>query len=57
VIAIPAYQTGRRHGRCFYNGDTRAAKDGQPRRSFDLSMKRLFEQLDEEELKVLVLLK
>ena len=44
-------------GWCFHNGDNRAAKDGKPRRSFDLRDKRLFEQLDEEEIKTLSLLK
>src|SRR5262249_5795127 len=34
---------------CWHNGDNRAARDGRPRRSFDLRDKRLFEQLDEEE--------
>jgi hypothetical protein len=38
-------------GWCFHNGSTRRAPDGQPRRSFDLSEKSLFEQLDEEENK------
>jgi hypothetical protein len=36
-------------GWCFHNGDTRQAQDGRPRRSFDLSEKRLFEQLDDVE--------
>jgi hypothetical protein len=40
-------------GWCFHNGDNRNSSDGQPRRSFDLREKTLFEQLDEEELKVL----
>jgi hypothetical protein len=44
-------------GWCFHNGDNRTAKDGRPRRSFDLREKRLFEQLDEDELKALALLK
>ena len=38
-------------------GDTRTAKDGRPRRSFDLRAKRLFEQLDDEELKALVMMR
>jgi len=33
-------------GWCFHNGDQRDARDGQPRRSFDLRTRRLFEQLD-----------
>jgi hypothetical protein len=39
-------------GWCFHNGDERAKEDGRPRRSFDLRDKRLFEQLDAEERKV-----
>ncbi|MEX2188869.1 MAG: hypothetical protein WD875_18820 [Pirellulales bacterium] len=37
-------------GWCFHNGDARNAKDGRPRRSFDLTSQRLFEQLDDVEL-------
>jgi hypothetical protein len=33
-------------GWCFHNGDNRWASDAQPRRSFDMRGKRLFEQLD-----------
>ena len=33
-------------GWCFHNGDNRWAPDAQPRRSFDMREKRLFEQLD-----------
>jgi hypothetical protein len=40
-------------GWCFHNGDQRDKPDGQPRRSFDLRDKRLFEQLDTEEEKLL----
>jgi CubicO group peptidase (beta-lactamase class C family) len=36
-------------GWCFHNGDTRAAADGRPRRSFDLRDTRLFDALDAEE--------
>ncbi len=36
-------------GWCFHNGDQRERPDGQPRRSFDLRHRRLFEQLDDEE--------
>jgi len=43
-------------GWCLHNGDQRDKPDGQPRRSFDLREKRLFEQLDGEERKVLDLL-
>jgi hypothetical protein len=36
-------------GWCFHNGPQRGAPGSQPRRSFDLSARRLFDQLDEEE--------
>jgi hypothetical protein len=39
-------------GWCFHNGGQRSTPDEQPRRSFDLRAKRLLEQLDEEEMKV-----
>lgn len=38
-------------GWCFHNGDNRQAKDGRPRRSFDLREGRLFAQLNAEERK------
>ncbi|MFD2146374.1 cellulase family glycosylhydrolase [Mucilaginibacter antarcticus] len=37
-------------GWCFHNGDQRGDAAHQPARSFDLSQKRLFDQLDAEEL-------
>jgi len=40
-------------GWCFHNGDQRTTPGSQPRRSFDLREARLFEQLDEEEMKAL----
>jgi hypothetical protein len=40
-------------GWCFHNGATRGPKDEEPRRSFDLRGRRLFEQLDEEEREAL----
>jgi outer membrane protein assembly factor BamB len=43
-------------GWCWHNGDNRAAKDGQPRRSFDLREQGLLAQLDLEEGKALPLL-
>src|SRR5262245_20633429 len=43
-------------GWCWHNGDRRAAKDGRPRRSFDLREERLLDQLDEEERRALPLL-
>jgi hypothetical protein len=36
-------------GWCFHNGDTRNVPGGEPRRSFDLRARRLFDQLDAEE--------
>ena len=39
-------------GWCFHNGGQRTQPDEQPRRSFDLRAKRLLDQLDEAELKV-----
>jgi hypothetical protein len=40
-------------GWCFHNGGQRISPDNQPRRSFDLSQQRLFDQLDEEERKAI----
>jgi hypothetical protein len=40
-------------GWCFHNGATRGQPDQQPRRSFDLSEKRLFDQLDDVERDVM----
>jgi len=39
-------------GWCFHNGGQRTKPDQQPRRSFDLRAKRLVDQLDGEEMKV-----
>jgi len=39
-------------GWCFHNGSERGSADNQPRRSFDLRDRRLFDQLDPEERKV-----
>jgi CubicO group peptidase (beta-lactamase class C family) len=36
-------------GWCFHNGDQKDRTDSEPRRSFDMSQRRLLEQLDEEE--------
>jgi hypothetical protein len=43
-------------GWCWHNGDNRTAKDGRPRRCFDLRENRLFAQLDNEDRTVLHLL-
>ncbi len=44
--------TGGAAGWCLHNGAQKGAPGEQPRRSFDLRDKRLFDQLDSEELKV-----
>jgi hypothetical protein len=43
-------------GWCWHSGANRAAKDGRPRRSFDLRERRLFTQVDDEEHRALPLL-
>ncbi|MCS6860328.1 MAG: hypothetical protein NZT92_08430, partial [Abditibacteriales bacterium] len=53
ITDLRGAKAGGAAGWCFHNGDTRAQPDGKPRRSFDLREKRLFEQLDEEERKML----
>jgi hypothetical protein len=40
-------------GWCFHNGDNRWGQDAQPRRSFDMRQRRLFEQLDSVELEAI----
>ena len=40
-------------GWCLHNGDNRWGQDAQPRRSFDMRKRRLFEQLDSVELEAL----
>ena len=45
--------TGGAAGWCLHNGSQRNAPDGQPRRSFDLRERRLFDHLDTEELKAI----
>jgi hypothetical protein len=57
VADLRAAKAGGAVGWCFHNGDQRDKPNAQPRRSFDLSTKRLFEQLDPEEKRVLELLK
>jgi len=46
---------GEAAGWCFHNGDNRApdANHGEPRRSYDMRERRLFEQFDEEERKAI----
>jgi CubicO group peptidase (beta-lactamase class C family) len=56
VSDLRAAMAGGAAGWCFHNGDQRAAPDGQPRRSFDLRERRLFEQSDDEELEAVKLM-
>jgi hypothetical protein len=56
VKDLRAARAGGAAGWCFHNGGTRSAKDGRPRRSFDLRDGSLFKQLDAEELRFLALL-
>jgi hypothetical protein len=49
TVDLRGAREGGAAGWCFHNGDTRSRRDGRPRRSFDLSEQRLFEQLDAEE--------
>ncbi|MBI5386153.1 MAG: hypothetical protein HZA90_15895 [Verrucomicrobia bacterium] len=49
VVDLRGALSGGAAGWCFHNGDQRSAKDGAPRRSFDLRSQRLFDQLDTEE--------
>jgi endo-1,4-beta-mannosidase len=53
---LRAAKAGGAAGWCFHNGDQRGNLDDQPRRSFDLRERRLFEQLDAEEYQFLRLL-
>ncbi|HJT30488.1 MAG TPA: hypothetical protein VJ783_00370 [Pirellulales bacterium] len=50
-VDLAQARAGGAAGWCFHNGDQRGAGDGEPRRSFDLRQRRLFEQLDAEERK------
>jgi hypothetical protein len=49
VTDLRGARAGGAAGWCFHNGDTRGRPDGEPRRSFDLRDRRLFDQLDSEE--------
>jgi hypothetical protein len=50
---LAAARAGGAAGWCLHNGDRREAKDGRPRRSFDLSEGRLIDGLDPVEREVL----
>jgi hypothetical protein len=56
ITDLRGAKSGGAAGWCFHNGAERDKSDGTPRRSFDLREKRLFEQLDEEEMKTIELL-
>jgi len=53
VADLRGAKAGGAAGWCFHNGDEKAGAEGQPRRSFDMSEKRLFDQLDAQELKAI----
>jgi hypothetical protein len=52
LIDLRGAVAGGAAGWCLHNGAQNGAPSSQPRRSFDLRTKRLFDQLDSEELKV-----
>jgi hypothetical protein len=56
VADLKGARAGGAAGWCFHNGDRRSARDGRPRRCFDLRGQRLFDQLDREEAQALTLL-
>ncbi len=53
IADLNGARTGGAAGWCFHNGDARGRPGGEPRRSFDLRERRLFEQFDEEERRFL----
>jgi hypothetical protein len=53
VTDLKESRAGGAAGWCFHNGDQKDQPESQPRRSFDLRERRLFEQLDGEERQVL----
>ncbi len=57
VVDLRGALAGGAAGWCLHNGGNRDAADGQPRRSFDLTERRLFEQLDDQELAALAALR
>jgi len=56
VIDVRNAKSGGAAGWCFHNGDERGQPNSRPRRSFDLSGARLFNQLDDEERKAVAAL-
>jgi predicted amidohydrolase len=56
LMDLSQAKAGGAAGWCFHNGDQRDAPDHQPRRSFDLRQRPLFEQFDEEEREFLAAL-
>ncbi len=53
VTDVLGAKAGGAAGWCFHNGSEKRGPEGQPRRSFDLRAKRLFDQLDPEERKAI----
>ena len=53
VTDAKAALAGGAAGWCFHNGDERRAPDAQPRRSFDMRAKSMFDQLDDVEKQIL----
>jgi hypothetical protein len=57
ITDLQGAKAGGAAGWCFHNGHSKDTPDGQPRRSFDLRQRRLFDQLDEDERKLMAWLK
>jgi hypothetical protein len=53
VTDVRGAKAGGAAGWCLHNGDQRDVPENRPRRSFDMRDKRLFDQLDAEEMKAL----
>ena len=53
VTALRGAKAGGAAGWCFHNGGQKESPESKPRRSFEMSEKRLFDQLDSEELKAI----
>lgn len=53
ITDLNGARAGGAAGWCLHNGDQREISNGIPRRSFDMREKRLFDQLDKEELRAI----
>lgn len=53
ITDLEEARSGGAAGWCLHNGDQKDRPEGRPRRSFDLRGRRLFDQLDEDERKVI----